>query len=501
MHRFSPFFYVWSPGEREEMFGLGILALLKYARLIFGYTNINFKAGVVCDHTLFFTNIFEIAFPLTQFMQCYTHILRKLSVGQGNGAYSTLLKDKDFRAQAATDVKLLHHCLTHEQFQKMSEFVNEAWAEVGETKLLNRFFKSYINDEKFNHWYVGSSSVLGYHPDNNPTESTMRIIKGTRQFFGLVIAGQDTTSMVTTEFPQLIFKSSHDRVGVETKVQLQHEDTVFNAKSKLYAELVAYHKQFRESLDSYPISETDDSIEYLVNTEQNLSNIITSFNYQTYCDSLEGISQLSFKDRNTFADTVSNYCKVVGKFDGEKWTYHGSCSKYRRTLYCPHAAVFQYKEKLKDFGAPIPQHRSKKSKATLYNDDPKIALKNQYDSILSKIWQLNFLLNSNDVVLEGSMRSRLLEIVSTFPNFTEVKQKAMREEKWRTQLQLPKNDLTLRLLSECNEFLQSINDREGDELMSEAEDIVNKLYSKLEEINSSTTTAGTASLTQNLTQN
>ena len=99
------------------------------------------------------------------------------------------------------------------------------------------------------------------------------------------------------------------------------------------------------------------------------------------------------------------------------------------------------------------------------------------------------------------MRSRLLEIVSTFPNFTEVKQQAMREEKWRTQLKLPKNDLTLRLLSECNEFLRYINDREGDELMSEAEDIVNKLYSKLVEINSSTTTAGTASLTQNLTQN
>ena len=488
---------MWSPGEREEMFGLGILALLKYARLIFGYTNINFKAGAVCDHTHVFTNIFEIAFPLTPLMQCYTHILRKLSVGQGNGAYSTLLKDKDYRTQAATDVKLLHECLTHKQFQKMSEFVKEAWTEVGETKLLNRFFKSYINDEKFNHWYVGSSSVLGYHPDNNPTESNMRIIKGTRQFFGLVITGQDTTSMVTTEFPQLIYKSSHDRVGVETQVQLQHEDTVFNAKSKLYKKLVTYNKQFRESLDSYPISETDNSVEYLVNTEQNLSNVITSFNYQTYCDSLEGTSQLSFKDRNKFTDTVSNYCKVVGKFDGDKWTYHGSCSKYRCTLYCPHAAVFQYREKLKAFGAEIPQHRSKKPKAKLYNDDPKIVLKNLYDSISSDIWKLNSLLNSNDVVQEGSMRSRLLEIVSTFPNFTEVKEKAMRQEKWRTQLKVPKTDLTLRLLSDCNEFLESMRDQEGDELTSEAEDKVNDLYSKLEEINSSMMEAVTPTLTQN----
>ena len=81
------------------------------------------------------------------------------------------------------------------------------------------------------------------------------------------------------------------------------------------------------------------------------------------------------------------------------------------------------------------------------------------------------------------MRSRLLEIVSTFPNFTEVKEKAMKQEKWRTQLKVPKTDLTLRLLSDCNEFLESMRDQEGDELTSEAEDKVNDLYSKLEEIN------------------
>ena len=497
MHQYSPFFYVWSPGEREEMFGLGILALLKYARLIFGYTNINFKAGAVCDHTNVFTNIFEIAFPLTPMMQCYTHIQRKLSVGQGNGAYSKLLKDKAYRTQAATDIKHLHECLTHKQFQKMSNFVKEAWTEDEETKLVNTFFKSYINDDKFNRWYVGSSSVLGYHPDNNPTESNMRIIKGTRQFCGLVIIGQDTTSMVTTEFPQLIYKSSHDRVGVEKQVQLQHDETVFNFKSKLYADLVNYNKQFRQSLDSYPISETDNSMEYLVNTKQNLSNVITSFDYQTYCDSLEGISQLSFKDRYKFAGTVSNYCKVVGKFDGDKWTYHGTCAQYRRTLYCHHAAVFQYREKLLAFGAEIPQHRSKKPKGKLYNDDPKIVVKKQYDSISSDIWKLNSLLNSNDVVRVGSMRSRLLEIVSTFPNFTEVKEKAMREEKWRSQIKIPKNDLTLRLLSECNKFLEFVNDQVGDESMSEAEDIVEDLYLKLEKIHSSMMEAVTSTLTQN----
>ena len=499
MHQYSPFVYVWSPGEREEMFGLGILALLKYARLIFGYTNINFKAGAVCDHTHVFTNIFELAFPLTPLMQCYTHIKRKLAVGQGNGAYSKLLRDKAYREQAATDIKHLHECLTLEQFQKMSNFVKEAWTEDGETDLLNTFFKSYINDEKFNRWYVGSSSVLGYHPDNNPTESNMRIIKGTRQFFGLVIIGQDTTSMVTTEFPQLIYKSSHDRVGVEKEVRLQHEQTVFNSKSKLYAELVTYNQQFRESLDSYPISATDNRIEYLVNTEQNLSNVITIFDYQTYCDSLEGISDLTFKERYKFAGTVSNYCKVVGKFDGEKWTYQGSCSQYRCTLYCPHAAVFQYKEKLLSFGAKIPQHRSKKAKTKLYNDDPKIELKNQYDSISDEIWQLNSKLNSNDVVRAvGSMRNRLLEIVSSFPNFTKVKEMAMKEEKWRSHLKVPKNNLTIRLLKECNKSLVFIINQEGDEYMlSEAEDIGEDLYFKLEEINRSMMEAVTPTLTQN----
>ena len=63
---FRPFFYVMCLGERQEAFRLGCLAFLKYCRLLFNITNMEFKGGVVSDCTEVFTNIYDIAFSASK---------------------------------------------------------------------------------------------------------------------------------------------------------------------------------------------------------------------------------------------------------------------------------------------------------------------------------------------------------------------------------------------------------------------------------------------------
>ena len=71
-------------GERQESFGLGCLAFLKYSRLLFNITNIDFVGEATCDCTEMFTNIYHIAFPSTKRLQCHVHIEHKFWKGKGN---------------------------------------------------------------------------------------------------------------------------------------------------------------------------------------------------------------------------------------------------------------------------------------------------------------------------------------------------------------------------------------------------------------------------------
>ena len=68
-----PFFFILCVGERQECFALGCLAFLKYSRLLFNITNMDFKRGAVSDHTSVFTNIYKLSFPNIEIVQCRIH--------------------------------------------------------------------------------------------------------------------------------------------------------------------------------------------------------------------------------------------------------------------------------------------------------------------------------------------------------------------------------------------------------------------------------------------
>jgi len=79
--QFRPFIFILAPGEREEFFIIGLLALLKYSRLVFGIVNVEFMGGIVSDHAAAFVNAFLIAFPKSKPNQCVPHLQRKFMTG------------------------------------------------------------------------------------------------------------------------------------------------------------------------------------------------------------------------------------------------------------------------------------------------------------------------------------------------------------------------------------------------------------------------------------
>ena len=112
---FRPFFFVLCVGERQEYFVLGCLAFLKYCRLLFNITNMDFKGGAVLDHTSVFTNIYRLAFTNTKMVQCHTHLERKLWKGKGTGGYTKHAINKSFFYNTCQrDVHALHHCLSQQ---------------------------------------------------------------------------------------------------------------------------------------------------------------------------------------------------------------------------------------------------------------------------------------------------------------------------------------------------------------------------------------------------
>ena len=110
--QYQPFFFILAPGEWQEIFGLGVLALLKYSRCLCNIKNFDFLGGVINDATEVFSNVFCIALPCTKLWTCATQIRRKVSVGKGNGVYSKYVNTKRFLADTVIhDVRNLTNCV------------------------------------------------------------------------------------------------------------------------------------------------------------------------------------------------------------------------------------------------------------------------------------------------------------------------------------------------------------------------------------------------------
>jgi hypothetical protein len=397
---FRPFAFVLSPGERQETFGLCILAVLKYARRLFGIIDIKIKGGGVNDCTEVFTNIYDIAFPTTKKEQCSTHILRKFRSGKGNGDYAKHVTNNTqfLRNVGLDDCRNLSLCLSDLHFKKYSSFVYDACLAEGQIKLAKTFFRSYINDPKFNNWHVACSGINGYNPDNNPTERFMEAIKGTRKFQGYMSIGYDVGTMIQRELPTMIYKCSQDRIGMESHNSLQQEDIIFHIDSKVYRGLSDYYKPYRPSIDCKLLSENSrdnpNFVSYLVNTEEYLGLAISDTRKIKYDQALMGVTDYTYQDRRKYFECTTSLCNVTGTTVDRKIIYSGSCSNYWKTTYCNHAAIFQYHKKLKSYSLTIATNRAKHGQSFDRLTNPKPKLKLQYmatatlvEGVFQAVWK------------------------------------------------------------------------------------------------------------------
>jgi hypothetical protein len=435
---FRPFAFVLSPGERQETFGLCVLAVLKYARRLFGITDINIKAGAVSDCTEVFTNVYGIAFPNSKKEQCSTHILRKFRTGKGNGDYvKHVTRHTHFlRNVGLDDCRNLSLCLTDLQFKTYSDFVYDAWVAEGERKLANIFFRSYVNNPNFNNWHVACSGIQGYNPDNNPTERFMECIKGTRKFDGYMRIGYDVGTMIQRELPTMIYKCSQDRIGVESYTYLQQEEIIFHVHSKVYGGLTEYFQQYRSSIDCKVLPpnqlDTTQCASYLVNTEEYLGLAISNERRNNYDQALMGQTNFTYRDRGKYFECTSSLCNVTGRSVGGKIIYSGSCSTYWKTTYCNHAAIFQYHEKLKSYSLSIPTNRVKHGRQYNSLTNPRSKLKLQYMNTsalvedVQKVVFQNRDLSENKIILE-----EILNVLIALPILINKRRRLDRMKFWQ----------------------------------------------------------------------
>jgi hypothetical protein len=415
---FRPLFFVLSPGEREEMFEIGVLAFLKYSRLLFGIVNIHFKGGIVSDHTGVYVNSFNLAFPESLPMQCYPHLKRKFLYGEkGNGGYVKHAKNKLYlKRVAAKDVTNLHLCLTRKMFDQYSSMVREAWNEEGENLLAQYFFNSYIDKEHYNSWYCTASGHVGCLPQNQSEERTNLEMKGSKAFDGLCNIGKDMKTMLTHEFPKLIRTLSLTRVGVERHLKIDQKNIILNPQSNTYNNLLNYQSRFNITVDCKIISD-DTRTCFIVNTEQYLGALVTDERVALYNNALLGVTEFPSEERESYFDCVASLCIVqrIKAKDGS-FKYAGSCSQYYKETYCNHAARFYYESNLTSLACEVPHQRKGNYCVRRENNSPdkKRVLQRKYSKIFDQIYKINATIfhvettDTEDIV-------RLKNVVKRFP--------------------------------------------------------------------------------------
>ena len=418
--QFKPFFYILAPGERQECFAIGVVSFLKYVRLLFGITNIRFAGGCVCDRSHVFVNIYKIAFPDSKLGQCYQHILRKFLPGKGNGHYSTLVSKKSFLKNVAlSDVRQLYHCLSKKMFQKYAKLVKEAWMEEKENKITKTFFESYIEHPLFSTWNVNFSSVPGCTPTNNPVERNNSVNAGTKEVDGLMRPGYSMSVMLGQELPKMIALSAPDKLGVERNILLEQEQMIFHDRSLIHKELIRYFGLFDGTIDCRTIRDeiNNSVVRHIVNSEEYIGLPVTIERINTYKDSLEGITEYTFKDRILYFDTVSSLCTVTGQQQRDgTWKYCGSCSDWHSRTYCVHAAVFQYAERLKSYGRTLPTNKVKRVHQLDATTTPKQMLKKRYLHVQTLLTNITCRIIALAEQKEDAVNPAARKKVASFPN-------------------------------------------------------------------------------------
>ena len=317
---------------------------------------------------------------------------------------------------AYKDVSNLYDCMTEKMFRTYSEMVDTAWRKDGEQRLTDVFFKSYVSKKEakgYNIWFCCSSGLAGCIPLNNPQERVNQEIKGTRRFPASCNCGKNITTMLTVELPNMVYKTSLSRVGVERNFKINNRDIVLNYQSNDYQKLLRYFNSFDSSIDI----RSNGQNKFFVNTEEYLGSYVTEERTKLYRDALKGKTELDFSQRGRFFSHVESLCMVTRhkKQQDGNWQYTGNCSTFQKDTYCTHAARLMYKQELESLGRSIPQFRTT-SRGARSVSSPKRKLIELLRKSASTIF------SSMQMVIQDKdqFNSKLSEIISSYPDINEM---------------------------------------------------------------------------------
>eukprot|EP00536_Pseudo-nitzschia_multiseries_P018231 jgi/Psemu1/54671/gm1.54671_g len=232
------------------------------------------------------------------------------------------------------------------------------------------FFKSYINKEYFNVWYVGSSGIAGCIPQNQANERATLELKGTSKFDGLCAIGKNIGSMLTEELPKDIYMMSLQRTSLCRTFPILNRNRIFNKKSNFHIKFAQYCSLVDKQIDIRTVTEGT-PIWYL-NSEDSLGKMVTATQVETFEKSVAGTNSHLFvhSQRHLYIDSVHSLCKVkcsrmgISSDETMQRFYEGSCVAYLESRCCVHAAYLQYGKstEMKQMLTAVPNSRPRRTK-------------------------------------------------------------------------------------------------------------------------------------------
>lgn len=356
---FVPFAFAWGEAEREIV-ALHLFLNVKAAVVrLFGIQNIQFNGGFVTDNASAFHNAVQHAFPNTQQLDCYTHIIRKFKVKdkrKGNGVYYkdywTGEKNIDsiewMHDVAHSDIRNLSFCMTEEQQLLYWKKCLKPWAQKGQLRMYHIFNDSYMSNSITRSFRYNSGPLPCHPPDGNPHESFFLQVKGYQHFVGMLSrTGLDMSTVLFTEFPRIVKECSEYKTSVKDYYPLDNPLFAFEQETfRTYYELFMRHKTVGIT-NNINVREYKNG--WLVNDTNRLGKPITDEVVSTYEKARYGILELTSEERSILVQSTEDLHHITRAADNtlhikkeSRPILHCSCRDYCYKLYCHPVAIMQH---------------------------------------------------------------------------------------------------------------------------------------------------------------
>ncbi|KAE8957390.1 hypothetical protein PF011_g31162 [Phytophthora fragariae] len=169
VQRFRPWLYMFVRTECTYAYQTMFAALVKYASLFYG-VDVSVRSASI-DHSDAIASALAIVWPAVEVLTCWEHLLRQ------ERKQTKLTNRKDFVKEfVQPHLRLLHASHSLRQFRALAKRIVAAWNAEGEQEIAKWLQTVYLTP-RWERWSVGSSSVPGFLPTQQPIESHHRVIK------------------------------------------------------------------------------------------------------------------------------------------------------------------------------------------------------------------------------------------------------------------------------------------------------------------------------------